>query len=170
MERIPENSRISTYTTDAYFADCFACDIDYENQPALDIFLSIARGIPSWVEHLMSIRNNIVSKLGLKNLGALSGIDNDKLVTDYKVGERVGIFILHSHTHNEVILEDRDKHLDVKVSFYVEPNGSKARVYANTVVHVHNMFGKIYMFFVAPVHKLIVPSSLKALPQIERKN
>ncbi|MEO9273389.1 DUF2867 domain-containing protein [Marinomonas sp. 5E14-1] len=55
--------------------------------------------------------------------------------------------------------------MSVKVSFYIEPNGSTACVHASTVVHVNNTFGKVYMFFVAPVHKLIVPSSLKTLPQ-----
>ncbi|MCP4324689.1 MAG: DUF2867 domain-containing protein [Alteromonadales bacterium] len=165
MVCIPDKSKISSYATDAYFADCFTSVIRYENQPALDIFLSISSSTPSWINFLMSIRNKIVSKLGLKNLGVLSDIDHDKPAADYKVGDRVGIFVLHSNTHNEVILEDRDKHLSVKVSFYVESNGGTARVHASTVVHVNNAFGKIYMFFVAPVHKLIVPSTLKTLPQ-----
>lgn len=114
----------------------------------------------------MSLRNQVVSKLGLKNLGSLSDIDKHKSAADYNVGDRIGVFTLFSSFHNEVILEDRDKHLNVKVSFYVEPNGNTARVYVSTVVHVNNMFGKVYMFFVAPVHKLIVPSSLKSLPQV----
>ena len=35
----------------------------------------------------------------------------------------------------------------------------------NAVVHVKNTSGKIYMFFVEPIHKIIVPSILKQLPQ-----
>ena len=68
-----------------------------------------------------------------------------------------------SSTENEVVLEDHDKHLEVRVSLLVEPEGETAIVYANTVVHVNNVFGKIYMFFVTPFHKIIVPSSLKSL-------
>ncbi|WP_116899498.1 DUF2867 domain-containing protein, partial [Vibrio parahaemolyticus] len=50
-------------------------------------------------------------------------------------------------------------------SFLLDVIGDKITVHVTTVVHVHNMFGKVYMFFVAPVHKLIVPSSLKTLAQ-----
>ncbi|OFC69598.1 DUF2867 domain-containing protein [Alteromonas confluentis] len=165
MECIPDESKISSYATNAYFSDCFTSVTRYENQSALDIFLSIARKSPNWINFLMSLRNNIVSKFGLKNLGSLSDIEQYKSAIDYKVGDRVGIFTLHFNSHNEVILEDRDKHLNVKVSFYIEPNGNTARIYASTVVHVKNTLGKIYMLFVTPMHKLIVPSTLKALPK-----
>ncbi|MGC9494121.1 DUF2867 domain-containing protein, partial [Vibrio genomosp. F10] len=86
----------------------------------------------------------------------------------YKVGDMIGIFKLVSNSDYEVVLEDCDKHLDVRISFLIDPDGNgknsdEAVVHATTVVHINNAFGKVYMFFVAPVHKLIVPSSLKQL-------
>lgn len=165
MESIPSNSKILSYTTDAYFTDCFASKIRYEKQSALDLFLLIAKETPSWINVLMSLRNNVVSKLGLKDLGKIADIELSKPGPDYRVGERVGIFTLYSNNHNEVILEDQDKHLNVKISFYVEPSGDTAKIHATTVVHVKNTSGKIYMFFVEPIHKIIVPSILKQLPQ-----
>ncbi|MGV0959111.1 MAG: DUF2867 domain-containing protein [Limnohabitans sp.] len=33
----------------------------------------------------------------------------------------------------------------------------------STVGHFHNLFGRLHMLAVAPVHKLIVPSVLRAL-------
>lgn len=165
MKNIPSNSNISAYATDAYFSDCFTTEFFYDNQSALEIFIEIARAAPKWVNISMTMRNKTVSKLGLKNLGTLSDIDKDKAAIDYKVGERVGIFTLYSNSHKEAILEDRDHHLNVKVSVYIEPNGDKAQVHVSTVVHVNNMLGKIYMLFVTPMHKLIVPTTLKALPQ-----
>jgi len=140
--------------------------VKYNNQTAIEIFLEIATKTPAWIAFLMSMRNWVVSKLGLKNLGGLQDVSQDKLGSEYVVGERVGIFTVVSLTDNEVVLEDRDKHLDVRVSFLIDSEGETAVVYANTVVHVNNFFGKVYMLFVTPFHKIIVPSTLKGLEQV----
>ncbi|KAA8678429.1 DUF2867 domain-containing protein [Vibrio gigantis] len=133
------------------------------NQTALDVYLEIAKQTPAWVSFLMAMRNRIVSMFGLKHLGRLQDAMSAENVANISVGERVGIFTLHSNSDTEIVLEDSDKHLDVRVSFLLDVVGDKTIVHATTVVHVHNTFGKVYMFFVAPVHKLIVPSSLKRL-------
>ncbi len=158
-------SELFDYAKGAYFADSFSCEIRNNNQTALDIYLEIAKQTPAWVSFLMATRNRIVSVLGLKNLGRLQDAMLAENVANISVGERIGIFTLHSNSDTEVVLEDSDKHLDVRVSFLLDVIGDKITVHATTVVHVHNMFGKVYMFFVAPVHKLIVPSSLKTLGQ-----
>ena len=102
---------------------------------------------------------------GLKHLGGLQDAAMDIEPDNLKVGDRLGIFTLVSNIDNEIVLEDSDKHLDVRVSFLLDPQREKVTVHATTVVHVHNWWGKAYMFFVAPVHKIIVPSSLKTLEQ-----
>ena len=160
---IPQNTTISTLAEGAYFTDSFSTMVHYQNQSALDLYLAMAGHIPSWINWLMSARNKIVAKLGLKNLGHLNDIDFNKPSDRYQLGDQIGIFTIHTNSSHEVILEDRDKHLNVKVSFYLEPKGEQAIVHASTVVHVHNMLGKIYMFFVIPVHKIIVPVTLKKL-------
>jgi hypothetical protein len=149
----------------AYFWDSHSVKINHDNQTALDIYLTIARNTPPWVSQLMSLRNWIVSKLGLKNLGKINEVEYQTSCEDYKPGDKIGIFKLVANSKHEVVLEDRDKHLDVRISFLVEPDGQHAIVYVTTVVHVHNLFGKIYMFFVAPLHKIIAPRSLKTLTQ-----
>jgi hypothetical protein len=138
----------------------------YDNQSALDVYLILMKETPAWVSKLMMLRNGIVSRLGLKNLGEMSDVDCLKSIDNYDVGEQLGIFSIHSKSQNEVILEDRDKHLDVMVSLYLDVHGETVTVSATTVVHVKNFFGKIYMFFVAPMHKLIVPASLRGLSRV----
>lgn len=160
---LPEQALIRSYSQNAYFMDSFQCSIANNNQSALAVFLAIARNTPSWVNYLMSLRNRIVSLFGLKNLGHIGDIDFNKPENAYQVGDRIGIFTLFANSRREVILEDRDKHLQVKVSFYLEPNGDQITVHATTVVHVNNRLGKVYMFFVGPIHKMVVPSSLKTL-------
>ena len=160
---IPQHSELFDYAKGAYFADTFSCEVADKGQTALDVYLEIAKQTPAWISFLMATRNRLVSMLGLKHLGRLqdaaTGIDMDNV----KVGERIGIFTLVSNSDTEIVLEDRDKHLDVRVSFLLDRHDKDITVHANTVVHVHNRLGKTYMFFVAPVHKVIVPSSLKTL-------
>ncbi|QFT39820.1 MULTISPECIES: DUF2867 domain-containing protein [unclassified Vibrio] len=160
---IPKHSKLFAYAKGAYFADSFSREIPNNNQTALDVYLEIAKQTPAWVSFLMATRNRIVSRLGLKHLGRLQDAVSKEKAANIRVGERIGIFTLHSKSDTEIVLEDRDKHLDVRVSFLLDVVGDNITVHATTVVHVHNQLGKVYMFFVAPVHKLIVPSSLKAL-------
>jgi len=160
---IPKHSKLFDYSKGAYFADTFSREITYKEQTALDIYLEIAKQTPAWVSFLMATRNRIVSMFGLKNLGQLQDAAAEENDVNVSVGERIGIFTLLSNSATEIVLEDSDKHLDVRVSFLLDVTGDKVNVHATTVVHVHNWFGKAYMFFVAPVHKVIVPSSLKTL-------
>lgn len=166
MTAIPLKSIISAHVNDSYFSDSFSSVISYENQSALDIFLHLYKNTPHWVKRLMTLRNWIVSRLGLKKSGNFSAIDAPRSNSNFNVGGKIGIFSLYSNSYNEVIVENRDKHLNVKISLYVVPNGKTAKVYLSTVVHVNNIWGKVYMFFVGPVHKVIVPAMLKTLPRV----
>lgn len=159
---IPQSSALVDYASGAYFSDHFSIDIPYQQENAFDVYLCITQQTPRWIATLMDMRNKIVSKLGLKHLGRMQDVVVQQ-GQSYQPGDRLGIFTLVSCTDQEIVLEDSDKHLDVRVSFLVEPKGEMATVHATSVVHVHNAFGRLYMFFVTPFHKVIVPRSLKAL-------
>jgi hypothetical protein len=159
MGRIPKDAKILHYISNNYFADSHSIIIHKSAISALSVYLTLMRNTPKWITKLMSLRNFIVAKLDLKDLGNLSDIGLNKAEKDYKIGA----FTLINNCHNEIIVEDKDKHLDVKLSFYIENKKDHKVVHASTVVHVKNTFGKCYMFFVTPVHKIIVPCSLRSL-------
>ncbi|WP_325893061.1 DUF2867 domain-containing protein [Grimontia sp. NTOU-MAR1] len=163
MDGIPSFTELFRYSDNAYFADNHSKEIGYQGESAMEIYLRVMNSAPDWVNALMKIRNEVVSRLGLKHLGNLDDFYPKKQADDYQVGDKVGIFQMIYKSHSEVIMEDRDKHLDVKLSFFVEPRGDKALVTASSVVHIKNTFGKVYMFFVGPVHKIIVPVTLRKL-------
>ena len=113
----------------------------------------------------MALRNRVVSPFGLKNLGGMSRIDAAKKESEYKPGDRVGIFTLISRSANEVLLGDKDKHLDVVVSVHkrVEGESGATVVTVTTVVHVKNWLGRLYMLPVAPAHRVIARSMVRAV-------
>ncbi|WP_167489356.1 DUF2867 domain-containing protein [Vibrio ouci] len=160
---LPADADIHPYLSHAYFADSYSIELPYQGESALEIYFEMVNRTPKWVNCLMDLRNRIVSKLGLKHLGRMADLDKNKPIEEYKVGDQVGIFSIVSLRHNEIVVEDCDKHLNVRLSFLLVPDGNRVTLHATTVVHVKNTFGKVYMFFVAPVHKVIVPRSLNTL-------
>ena len=157
---VPPSSRISHELQGAYFFDSYEMPLAHDGRSALDIYLMIITKMPSWINFLMTVRNRVVAVLGLKNLGHLGEFNQAKASSAYRVGDRVGIFSLLSISDDEIILGDSDKHLDVKVSVCKLVRQDRQSVAVTTVVHTHNLLGRIYMLFVAPVHRRIVPASL----------
>lgn len=160
----PAGSRIAQRLEGADFHDAWAIDAADPSLSALGQFLKSARATPRWVEACMALRNRAVPLVGLKNLGELSEINPARPDADYRPGDRVGIFTLFENTPDEVLLGDRDKHLDVVVSVHcARPTGQPVRVTVTTVVHTKNRLGRLYMLPVKPMHKLIAPSVLRAI-------
>ena len=157
---IPSHSAISRHVPGAHFHDCYEVPVQATEATALEIYLGAVSHTPAWVNRLMAVRNQAVSWVGLKDLGPLGAVDVSKPARAYRVGDRVGIFSVLQIGDDEVILEDADKHLCVKVSVCKLVNGSQRSVAVSTVVHTHNTLGRLYMLVVAPVHKRIVPAML----------
>ncbi len=142
----------------AYYHDCYQVAAPDDKASALELYLHVAHRTPRWVNRLMAMRNWLVGLLGLKNLGHLGALDASRPAAHYRVGDRVGIFSLLYLSHDEVMLGDSDKHLDVVLSVCRAPQGA---ISVSTVVHVHNALGRLYMLPVTPLHKIIVRSMLK---------
>lgn len=155
---IPSASEIAACLAGAYFSDAFVLRVAAVDRPALAYYLQAVRRTPRWVDFLMAMRNRVARIAGLKDLGAMTDLDAGKQASDYRVGERIGIFSILYLSEQEVILGDADKHLDVKVSVCKIGSGAELSITVSTVVHVHNLLGRLYLLPVIPLHKLIVPA------------
>lgn len=163
---VPQQSEIANRLVGATFYDCHAVAVPvegYADKSALSYYLDIVGKTPGWVGVLMTLRNRVVSLLGLKNLGHLGDVDAGKMPAGYVVGDRLGIFDVRYLSHDEVILGDTDKHLAVQVSLCKVEQQGQPHVVISTVVHNRNLLGRVYMVFVAPVHRKIVPAMLRRL-------
>ena len=159
----PPGSLIAGHLDDAYFHDAWSVRAGDPRLSAFGQFLKMMSRTPRWIEHSMALRNRVVAKLGLKNLGGLASFDRRKAEDEYVAGDRVGIFTLFQRTPDEVLLGDRDKHLDVMLSMHRREDDQGAVLTVTTVVHVHNRLGRLYMLPVAPMHKLIAPATMRRL-------
>ena len=121
---------------------------------------------PKWIAKLFTIRNAMVKRLGLKTPENI--VDKKKQSDQFncEVGERLGLFQVYHRDENEVIIGEDDKHLDFRVSLYLQPNVGNLQektLTISTVVKFHSWLGRLYFFPVKPFHKFIVPTMLKGI-------
>jgi len=157
----PPESRLQPDLASAYFYDSYETQINAYGKTALEIYLEMIHRTPALMNFLMVARNRIVRLVGLKDLGRFTELDSNRSTLSYKVGDRVGIFSILSMSDEEIVLHDDDKHLQAKVSIY--RYSENQRVAVTTVVHVKNLLGKIYLFFVVPAHRFIAPLMLNQI-------
>lgn len=116
----------------------------------------------------MGARNRIAQSVGLKNLGSLDNLDSTRDPGTYKPGDRVGIFTLFETSFDEVLLGDKDKHLNVVLSVHrvLAPDQQTVQVTLTTIVHVKNWLGRLYMLPVTPAHRIIAPAVLARIGEL----
>jgi hypothetical protein len=118
---------------------------------------------PAWIGQLTNLRDMIVVGLGLKTARQLTTLANDPNQT------RLGIFKVYSTTPFEIVVGEDDKHLDFRVSVMCSEdlateNGRRLTI--STVVHCHNLLGRVYLFVIAPFHRLVVKASLRRAARV----
>lgn len=160
---VPSFSALRGSLSTAYFHDCYAMALPPDGRSPLELYLTVVARTPRWIDALMNVRNKIVARIGLKDMGPLSGVNPNKPVQAYAIGDQIGIFKLQALHDREVILGESDKHLDVQISVARQDRPDSTTVYVSTVVHVHNALGRLYMLFVTPAHRIIAPAMASSL-------
>ncbi len=164
--KLPENSILNTDLRSYHYVDSFqGVFIDNENQ--VDIAANAKAFFSSgskWSGKLFALRNKVVSMFGLKTGGNLNDKQKQLNHFKYEPGEQISLFKVFYKTSNEVILGEDDKHLDFRVSLFLEtlPQDEKSLT-ISTIVKFNNWFGRIYFVPVRPFHKIIVPHMLKVI-------
>ncbi len=101
------------------------------------------------------LRDAISARFGVKRIGGFSGAPRDHV----QPGDMLDFFRVEAVSDHELVLTERDRHLDVMTSVMVRQN----RLCITSSVITHNLFGKLYMLPVGPAHRLIVHQMLRRL-------
>lgn len=142
---------IHTYPS-VHLADAFAIRLPEEASRDPEVLARfIVAHQPSWVDWLTRVRDAIVACFGLKTAGQLA-----TLAGQDQAG-RVGIFRIYGRSASEIVLGEDDRHLDFRISVL----RSAQDVTVTTVVHCHNLLGRLYLFVIAPFHRWVVKASLR---------
>jgi hypothetical protein len=135
----------------AQFADAFCIEVSDRDLHARCAAERMMARQPRWAEALLSLRNLLVTPLGLKTSGAGPDVPRDM----------IGIFPVMSETPDRLVAGFNDRHLDFRIVVDVSAPGGVKHVTATTVVKTHNRLGRTYLAVIMPFHRLIVPALLR---------
>ncbi len=163
QDRVPEQSRLAQDYDSASYQDCFSKNLvlNKGRNPA-DLFQDMFYPMPGWIMVLMAIRNWIVKFFGLKTSSSLSEASRQKS-EDLVVDGHIGFFEIVSLDDREVVVTANDRHLDSSFSLFIEGEGDQKKIFMTSVVNTKEWFGDVYMFVIAPFHRLIVRYLLERL-------
>jgi hypothetical protein len=110
-----------------------------------------------WMRALLGIRDFAVRAFGLKTVRDL------RKETGAGV-QRIGFFRVYFRGADEIVLGEDDRHLDFRLSvlLQVAPQPEQGTLLVmSTVVHCHNKLGHVYLFVIAPFHRLLSRAVLR---------
>ena len=136
----------------AYFHDSYRVPLSRRELGIVDIFFGIFGHHPLWMKLLLIVRNKVASLAGL-DAPTTSEILHVEIKDRYVVGDKIGVWPIFSLGENEVIAGRNNKHMAFRLSVMKVPNGDRPRVVVSTICTVHNVTGKLYLFFVVPFHR-----------------
>lgn len=151
IDAIGAGAEIRKLLPGAQFADAFRIASD---DPALTARQAAERMLsrqPRWIEALMTLRNAVVTPLGLKTPSHVKAIAADS----------IGAFPVISETPGRIVAGFDDRHLDFRVIVDVSGAMPDRHVIATTLVQTHNLLGRTYLATIMPFHRIIVPAMLR---------
>lgn len=160
---IPSNSLIADIKPINY-SDAFEAIIETGCNISLkEIQIEFWGGRPQWAIRLMKFRNLLVKPFGLKTDNILSKECIRKIVEQKEKSQGLN---LYASNEREIVVYKDDKHL----RFYFSVLYDGVKLSASTIVQMHNAIGRIYFFFIAPFHFILVKWQFqRIIKQILRK-
>jgi hypothetical protein len=146
----------------ADYADVFGTDVPGNERLTPDnLLITFWTDFPEWVQMLFKLRDRLVRPFGLK-AGAKDEDFRHRLEEAVRSSGRFHLMTVLAKSANETLVQLADRHLTAIMSFHQEKSaGNRLIIHIATIVHYHNVGGKVYFFFVRPFHKLIFRTMMK---------
>jgi Protein of unknown function (DUF2867) len=137
----------------AQFGDAYQVTVDGQSLDPAEAARRAVYGAPSWINVLLRLRTVLVKPFGLKT--------GEDPAPENATAGNIGIFPIHDRKPQRLTLGMNDRHLDFRLLVDVKDLGEgRQSVTASTVVKTHNLLGRLYLGFVKPFHRIIVPAML----------
>ncbi|SKA00803.1 Protein of unknown function [Enhydrobacter aerosaccus] len=152
---MPAGSRLAALYAGADLADAFAVALPPSASRDMErLTRFMLSDPPAWFRVLLAIRDAIMRPFGVKTTSSLRG--------SVDTARRIDFFPLLAVHDDELILGEDDRHLDFRLSVRLGKRHADGpdEFVATTVVHCHNLLGRIYLAVILPFHRLVVRSML----------
>jgi hypothetical protein len=151
---IPAEAALIAPKEELAFLHCHSVDLAAPMTPLQAWDAIMSRSLPG-LATAFRIRDAISARFGVKRIGGFSRTR----ARDPVAGERLDFFLVEAISHRQLVLTERDRHLDVMTS--VLSDGTRFSIVSS--VKTHNAFGRAYMVVVGPAHRLIVWAMMRRL-------
>lgn len=153
---IPPESLIAHALPRIDYQDNYTIQVSAEQevQPA-ELVKLFFQSFPKWFMALLYTREQIAKWIGLKTAHGMD-VQGQLEAFQGQEGESIALFHVLGSSDREVMLGENDKHLDFRFSFLVNPTDDQQELCGATTVQYNGWLGRIYFFFVKPVHRLIM--------------
>jgi hypothetical protein len=150
---LPRGSALSPEMIgNAYFHDSYRAPLTREGLGIVEVFLALFGHTPLWMKLLLIVRNAAARLVGLE-VPTVGEIMKPTVRSKYSVGEKIGPWPIFFIGDNEIVAGRNNKHMDFRLSVLKAMDGDSTSVVVSTICTVHNVFGKIYLFFIIPFHR-----------------
>lgn len=136
----------------SYFRDSYRTMLRDPDLGVIELFFAVFGHKPLWIKWMLVARNAVAGFAGLQ-VPTVDEIMNPQVRSSYRAGEKIGPWPIYFIGDNELVAGRDNKHLDFRLSVLKVVDGSATHVVVSTVCTVHNLFGKIYLMFVIPLHR-----------------
>jgi len=136
----------------ACFHDSYRAPLTRPELGIAEIFFALFGHTPLWMKLLLIVRNAAARLAGLE-APTVSEIMKPEIRDTYNIGDKIGPWPVFFIGENEIVAGRNNKHLDFRLSVLKASDGDAMNVVVSTVCAVHNVFGKIYLFFIVPFHR-----------------
>jgi hypothetical protein len=143
----------------AYFRDSYRAPLTREGLGIVEVFFALFGHTPIWMKLILIVRNSAARVVGLE-APTVDEIMKPAVRSEYRVGDKIGPWPIFFIADHEIVAGRNNKHLDFRVSVLKVADEGATSVVVSTVCSVHNLFGKIYLFFIVPFHRAGVRSLL----------
>jgi hypothetical protein len=150
---VPPSSALSRdLVANADFRDCYRAPLVHPELGVVEIFFALFGHTPLWMKLLLIARNSAARLFGLE-APTVAEIMQPTIRREYRVGEKIGPWPIFFMGDDEIVAGRNNKHMDFRLSVLKATDGEAMSVVVSTICTVHNVFGKIYLFFIVPFHR-----------------
>jgi hypothetical protein len=136
----------------SYFQDSYRARLSRTDLGMADIFFAVFGHKPLWIKLMLVVRNAVAGLAGLE-VPTVAEIMKPEVRDAYRVGEKIGPWPIFFIGENEIVTGRDNRHIDFRLSVLKAADGDATDIVVSTICTVHNLFGKIYLFFVVPFHR-----------------
>jgi Protein of unknown function (DUF2867) len=149
---VPAESSLDRQVVEsAWFSDSYRAKLRDPALSTTDLFEALLGQQPRWIRGMLALRNRLAGWAGLEVPPAATIRQFERKPT-YAVGDLIGPWPIFALSETELIAGRNNRHLDFRFSV-LKVETPEPSVAFSTICNVHNRFGKIYLFFVAPFHR-----------------